>query len=60
MPFTSHKGTQQKVTLAYHLLVATPAKMRNQSNVMKTLTHLLDAFPPHVLSLSLGIHHLTL
>jgi hypothetical protein len=27
----SHKGKHQKVTLAYHLLVAIPAKVINQS-----------------------------
>jgi hypothetical protein len=28
-----HKGAQPKVTLAYRLLVATPAEVTNQSNL---------------------------
>jgi hypothetical protein len=30
----SHKGKQPKVTLAYHLLVATPAQVTNQSKLL--------------------------
>jgi hypothetical protein len=29
----SHKGAKPKVTIAYHLLVADPAKVTNQSNL---------------------------
>jgi hypothetical protein len=41
----SHKGTLPKVTLAYRLLVAAPAKVRNQSNSYHDKELSLRTFP---------------